>query len=81
MKTLHHMCVDIEGVLRWPDKKLGKFFTDDGVHRPVKYVRDWLEIQLSQGKKVLPIGEPCEGFSFQTGCPGHPIDEKKEGDK
>jgi hypothetical protein len=23
-----HMCVDIKGVLRWPDKKLAGMFTD-----------------------------------------------------
>lgn len=30
--------------------------------------------RLAEGKRVLPMG-PCEGFSFQTGCPGHE-DEK-----
>lgn len=24
-----------------------------------------------QGVKLLPIGNDCEGFSYETGCPGH----------
>lgn len=70
--TQNHMCICIAGVLRYPDSKLQKLFTDNGTHRPGKIVRKWLELQLSEGKRVLPMGE-CEGFDFQTGCPGHPI--------
>jgi hypothetical protein len=67
-----HMCVDIEGVMRWPDKDLARMFSDDGIRRSGKYVRDWLKLQLAQGKRVLPMGKPCEGFSYTDGCPGHP---------
>jgi hypothetical protein len=67
------MCVDIEGVLRWSDKNLAKLFTDDGVRRPGNYVRDWLRLQLAQGKRVLPVGD-CDNFDYQTGCKGHPIE-------
>jgi hypothetical protein len=70
--TTVHMCVDIEGVLRWSDRDLAKLFTEDGAHRSGAYVRDWLRLQLAQGKRVLPMGK-CEGFDYQTGCPGHPI--------
>lgn len=69
-----HMCVDIAGVMRWPDKDLANLFTDDGVRRPGKYVRDWLKLQLAQGKRVLPMGKPCEGFSYTDGCPGHAVE-------
>jgi hypothetical protein len=68
------MCVDIEGVLRWPDKQLSMLFTENGVNRPGRYVRDWLKLQLAHGKKVLPMGE-CDNFDYQTGCKGHPINE------
>lgn len=74
-----HMCVDIAGVMRWPDKDLAKLFTDDGERRSGKYVRDWLKLQLAQGKRVLPMGKACEGFSYTDGCPGHP--EKPSNDK
>lgn len=75
MKTFH-VCVDIERVMRWPDKELARLFTDDGQRRPGSYVRDWLKLQLAQGKKVLPMGDACEGFSYVTGCPGHAVEEE-----
>ena len=71
--TTHHMCVDIEGVLRWPDKDLRRLFTTECTHeKSGKVVRDWLKLQLLQGKRVLPMGEKCEGWSDVDGCPGHP---------
>lgn len=71
-----HMCIDIAGVLRWPDKDLGKLFTDDdGSHKPGRYVRDWLKLQLAQGKRVLPMSKDCVGFDYQKGCPSHVIEE------
>ena len=73
MSKTVHMCVDIEGVLRWSDRELAKLFTaDNGATMRGHYVRDWLKLQLAQGKRVLPMGKPCEGFSYETGCPGHP---------
>lgn len=77
-RTRHHMCVDIAGVLRWPDKMLSNLFTDEGEKRSGKVVRDWLKLQLAQGKRVLPMGERCEGFSDIDGCPGHEITEAPE---
>lgn len=47
-------------------------FTEDGEMKSGKYVRDWLKLQLAQGKRVLPMSKDCEGFSYQDGCPGHP---------
>lgn len=70
MFSIRHMCIDISGVLRWPDKDLKHLFTEDGRERSGKYVRDWLKLQLAQGKRVLPMCK-CEGFSYQDGCPGH----------
>jgi hypothetical protein len=82
MKTRWHMCVDIEGVMRWPDGHLRRLFSeDDGSKKSGKFVRDWLKLQLHQGKRVLPMGKECEGFSYQTGCPGHPVDETKPTEK
>lgn len=72
-----HCCVDIQGVLRWPDKDLRKMFTENGQYKSGAYVRDWLKLQLALGKKVLPMGE-CDNFDFQTGCRGHEIKEEKE---
>ncbi len=67
-----HCCLDIRGALRQPKKKLGLMFITDGGRRAT-----WFEAQetlfnaLSRGHKVLPIGDPCDGFDYQTGCPGH----------
>lgn len=35
-------------------------------------MKDWFRLEDFQGKKVLPFGDPCDGFSYETGCPGHP---------
>lgn len=81
MSRIVHMCVDIQGVLRRPDKDLEKLFTeDDGTHRSGAYVRDWLRLQLAHGKKVLPMSKECVGFDYVKGCPGHEV-EKNEGGK
>jgi hypothetical protein len=29
--------------------------------------------ELANGHEVLPMGEPCEGFDYKTGCPGHEV--------
>lgn len=74
MRRTVHMCVNINGLLKRDDELLGKLFTDNGVNRPGSEVREWLKLQLTEGKRVLPMGD-CEGFDFQTGCPGHEIPE------
>ena len=33
--------------------------------------RDRLLDQLQAGRRYLPVGEACPGFSFESGCPGH----------
>jgi hypothetical protein len=69
-ETTHvHMCVDIAGILRQSDKMLGNLFTDEGVHRRGKEVREWLKLQLAQGKRVLPMGKACEGFRLSDRLP------------
>jgi hypothetical protein len=77
------MCVDIRGVLRWSNKKLAGMFThDDGRRCSGPDAREFLLDQLALGRRVLPMGGPCEGFSYETGCPGHPVpDEPEESDK
>lgn len=74
------MSICIAGVLRWPDKTLADLFTEpDGQKRTGKYVRDFLKLQQAKGRRVLPMGDDeCEGFDYQTGCPGHPIEEPAE---
>jgi len=33
-----------------------------------------LQRHLDDGEKLLPVGDPCAGFSYVTGCPGHPAE-------
>lgn len=70
--SIHHMCIDISGYLR---RYRFKNFADgwtlpDGTKPSRGHLRDWLRLQLHEGKRVLPL-ERCEGFNYQTGCPGH----------
>lgn len=72
--TKHHVCIDIAGVLRWSDRDLVALFKDEaGQKRSPAYIRDWLRLQQAHGKRVLPTSADCEGFSDQTGCPGHRV--------
>jgi len=70
-KTIH-CCIDIRGVLRWKDRDLrGMFAYQNGQKLSGKEVREVLYDELAKGRKGIPMGEPCEGFSYDTGCPGH----------
>ncbi len=67
MKMIRHLSINIDFLLRLPDKKLSKFFgmsADDA--------RKDLEAKKALGH--IKIGsENCEGFDpFDGGCPGHP---------
>lgn len=71
MKTTH-LCVDIRGLLLRNDRELRGVIRDDsGTNLPPVAAREWLLDRLAEGKKVLPTTDECEGFSYQTGCPGH----------
>lgn len=69
-----HLSLDIRGALRNKDgwKAVS---SPDGRRVTKEEAREWLMDRLSEGKRVLPMG-PCEGFSFQTGCPGHEDESK-----
>lgn len=76
-----HMCVDIAGVYNWPDAELSAMFrgADVGFAPFAKDIRDFLRAEMKAGKRKLPIGEPCEGWSDVTGCPGHEVNTGREG--
>lgn len=76
MKKRIHMCLDIRGALRWGKTRLRGLFTDD-TGRPLsaEEAQEHLYDCLAKGWRVLPLtGTPCNGFSYETGCPGHPVD-------
>lgn len=71
-----HMCLDIQGWLtNHPHDRdyIGMFRHDDGREMTPQEARNQLFDELRKGRKVLPYGQ-CEGFSYETGCPGHPAD-------
>jgi len=77
-KTYHstrHMCMNIEGCLRNLKNRKIRIFNDDNGHQiSDKEARKYLAECQAKGWKVIPFGEPCEGFDyFGHGCPGHLI--------
>jgi hypothetical protein len=78
MKVIRHMSCNIAGLIRNTGKKSMKgFMSDDGREMSNKEVRAYLQDCLNKGYKVIPLGN-CEGFDYQTGCPGHLKEEDKE---
>lgn len=76
MSRIVHMCVSIRGLLRQSRREFArtcKSVTHEG--RPVTpdQFREYLMDELANGHEVLPYGEPCEGFSYVDGCPGHEV--------
>jgi hypothetical protein len=71
--TRFHMQASIEGLLKYSNKKLGQL-----LEMPGKEARNILLYKKANGEKVIPCGD-CEGFDPVTGCPGHPLDDTKEG--
>jgi len=71
--TTHHMCMSIEGCLRnHRGRKIKIFNNEDGSQTSDKEARAYLAECQAKGWKVIPFGEPCEGFDyFGHGCPGH----------
>ncbi len=74
--TTRHMCMNIAGALRNP-QSLKSFTHDNGIPCTVAEARDFLRMEQYKGRRVIPLGEPCEGFDYQTGCPGHPMSKEE----
>jgi len=72
---VRHMHVSIEGILaNWSNRDIARLFG-----RSVKDITELKRILIDYlilGIKVLPLGKKCDGWSDQTGCPGH----EKEGE-
>lgn len=73
MRRVAHCCVDVRGCLEWPKRMLRGMFRENGTTLTPDQARAYLLDELAQGHLVLPMSNPpCDGFSFTTGCPGHP---------
>jgi hypothetical protein len=72
MSSILHCCLDIRGAMRWPKRQLGMMLVRaDGSHASAEEAWEYLADQLAMGRRVIPLGEACEGFDYATGCPGH----------
>lgn len=70
-----HMSLDIRGCLENGRRDKGRSFrgftNEDGSAATESEVHAFLLDQLAMGRKLLPMSKDCEGFDYQTGCPGH----------
>jgi protein gp37 len=68
--TRHHLKLDIEGAVR---NRSFDGFTDPETGRDLTRAEAEaaLRQELQAGKRFLLVGDSCEGFSEQSGCPGH----------
>lgn len=72
MKKTIHICQSIEGALaNWKESDWNHVASINGI--TADECKEWFRLQDFKGVKVIPIGEECEGFSYQTGCQGHEI--------
>ena len=69
---IYHSCVDVSGALKSSRKLKAYMFRDESGRRlSADEAHDVLCEHLRAGHEVIPVGKPCEGFSYTTGCPGH----------
>lgn len=74
-----HISLDVAGALKnWRRHEWEGVAMDPETGRRLtaNEFQDWLLEQLAKGVRMIPFqskGDPCEGFSPETGCPGHEI--------
>ena len=79
-RTNHHVCISVRGILNWNKtytRRMLKTMTksDGSRFTSVDEFRQSVMDELAKGHEVLPFGDPCEGFDYVKGCPGHPISD------
>lgn len=70
-----HLSISVSGALRhWRGKEWRHVFFEKETGRSLTpdEVRTYLLECQTKGWSVIPMGDECEGFDHQTGCPGHP---------
>ena len=76
MRTQHHMRIDVRSVLRnWNPRDWRGCVAEEGTGRVLSTdeVHDGFLDALAAGKRYLPFGKPCEGWTPEEGCPGHSL--------
>lgn len=79
MRKIHHMCTNIDGLLRnMKGKKINFLSDENGKEMSDKEARAAIAELQAKGHKLIPSGE-CEGFDpFGGGCPGHDVPDETE---
>lgn len=76
MRRKVHLCQSVPGALaNWKRKDWEHVAKANNT--TVNAIREAFKIMEFEGKLVIPIGEPCEGFDYKTGCPGHLVEDDK----
>jgi len=79
-----HMCQSVRGPLtNWKKadwKRNARGWKQDGRSMTGEDLKEYFLDQLALGREVIPLGEPCEGFDYKTGCPGHDVEEDRTND-
>lgn len=74
MKIKHHLCLSVSGALKnWTKKEWAAVAKDNNT--TADHVKEQFRIYDFESKKVIPFNDPCDGFSYETGCPGHEVVE------
>lgn len=77
MKERFHICQSVQGALKnWKKIDWNELARENKI--PPEKLKVLFRIMDFEGKKVIPIGKACEGFSYETGCPGHLIEEEEK---
>lgn len=66
--------MSVDGPLaNWSNKMFKNILRDSetGEYISPEMARKQFELWRFEGKRVVPMSDECEGFSFETGCPGH----------
>lgn len=68
--TTYHCCQSVRGALNnWSKNEWASVASENGL--TPDQLKERFRIMEFEGKEVIPFGDPCEGFSYKTGCPGH----------
>ena len=77
MRRTIHFCQSVDGALKnWDRRQWEQVAKHNGM--TANAVKERFRIWQFEGKRVIPIGEACEGFSYVDGCPGHPTPPEAE---
>lgn len=79
MQSIHHMSVNLDGLLRnYKRRKINIMEDDNGRKLSDREARAEIARLQALGHKLMSCSNECEGFDpFGGGCPGHPIKESE----